>query len=98
MKTFDSLRVEHPSTCCVDLSSQQEEIKRLRIQDQLLSQEAGGVLAEQPDPTCFRRVLVVGCGSGGWLMALAVFDKIHNTWPEIPKNLLIEKGSSGQVL
>jgi ubiquinone/menaquinone biosynthesis C-methylase UbiE len=31
----------------------------------------GGVLPEQPDPTRFQRVLDIGCGPGGWLLAMA---------------------------
>src|SRR5436305_5314003 len=31
----------------------------------------GGVLPEQLDPTLLRRVLDVGCGTGGWLIETA---------------------------
>jgi len=37
----------------------------------------GGVLAEQADPTVFRRVLDIGCGTGGWVIEAA------QTYPEM---------------
>jgi ubiquinone/menaquinone biosynthesis C-methylase UbiE len=37
----------------------------------------GGVLSEQPDPTAFRRVLDIGCGTGDWLIEVA------QTYPEM---------------
>ncbi len=48
-----------------------EELNRLRVQDVLVTASMGGVLPEQPSPGTFRRVLDVGCGTGGWLIALA---------------------------
>jgi ubiquinone/menaquinone biosynthesis C-methylase UbiE len=62
---------EHPSTYVVQDRSNQEELNRLQIQDHLFTANMGGVLAEQPDPTIFSRVLDVGCGTGGWLIELA---------------------------
>ncbi len=62
-------RREHPSTYMVP-RSQEEELTRLLVQDQMLS--AGmGILAEQPDPAIFGRVLDVGCGVGNWLIEAA---------------------------
>lgn len=64
-------RREHPSTYFVQDRSNQEELKRILIQDQLITAGMGGVLPEQMDSTSFGRVLDVGCGTGGWLIELA---------------------------
>jgi ubiquinone/menaquinone biosynthesis C-methylase UbiE len=37
----------------------------------MFTQEMGGVLPEQPDPTRFSRILDVGCGTGNWLVEAA---------------------------
>lgn len=64
-------RREAPSTYFVQDKSNQNEMIRLQIQDQLLTASMGGVLTEQPDPTQFQRVLDVGCGTGNWLIDTA---------------------------
>ena len=64
-------RREHPSTYFVQDRSNEEELNRLRVQDQLLTIGMGGVLPEQPDPSIFHRVLDVGCGSGSWVIEAA---------------------------
>ncbi len=51
--------------------SNNEEISRLQIQDQMTTASMGGVLPEQPNPTTFSKVLDVGCGTGGWLIETA---------------------------
>jgi len=62
--------LEHPSTYFVEDRSNQEEITRLTVLDAILTKDMGGLLPEQPDPH-FKRVLDVGCGTGGWLIELA---------------------------
>ena len=68
MNKFSS---EHPCTYVVQDRSNQDELIRLHVQDQMLTASQGGVLPEQPDPRQFERVLDVGCGTGGWLIEAA---------------------------
>ena len=62
---------EHPSTYWVQDRSDEEELTRLQLQDQMLTADMDGVLPEQPDPAVYRRVLDVSCGAGGWLIEAA---------------------------
>ncbi len=71
MSTPTDPRREHPSTYFVQDRSNEEELTRLHVQDQMLTAGMGGVLPEQPDPTILQRVLDVGCGTGGWLIEAA---------------------------
>src|ERR1700738_933127 len=71
MSTEPQKPKEHPSTYIVQDRSNEEELTRLRIQDQLVTTSMGGVLPEQPDLGAFKRVLDVGCGTGGWLIQVA---------------------------
>lgn len=48
-----------------------DDLTRLQLLDQMLTRAMGGVLPEQGTPTAFRRVLDVGCGTGGWLHEMA---------------------------
>jgi ubiquinone/menaquinone biosynthesis C-methylase UbiE len=64
-------RREQSSTYFVQDRANQEEMKRLQLLDRTTTASMGGVLPEQPDPTIFRCVLDVGCGTGGWLIELA---------------------------
>src|SRR5579875_2997785 len=71
MATPSNHHSEHPSTYVVQDRSNEEELKRLQIQDHLITTDMGGVLPEQPDPARFQRVLDVGCGTGDWLIEAA---------------------------
>jgi ubiquinone/menaquinone biosynthesis C-methylase UbiE len=62
---------EQPSTYFVQNRSDEEELSRLRIQDQTLTASMGGVLTEQHDPSRFHRILDVGSGSGSWCIEAA---------------------------
>ncbi len=61
----------YPHTYMVQDRSNGEEMARLRLQDAMLTHAMGGVLPEQSDPTSFRHVIDVGCGTGGWLIEAA---------------------------
>ena len=83
-------RREHPSTYFVQDRSSEDELKRLRLQDAMVTDVMGGVLAEQPDPHTIKRLLDVGCGTGGWLIDAA------RTYPEM--KLLIGVDISASML
>jgi ubiquinone/menaquinone biosynthesis C-methylase UbiE len=67
----DHQRGELPSTYFVEDKGNEEELLRLSIQDRMVTSLMGGVLPEQSDPTVFRRVLDIGCGTGGWVIEAA---------------------------
>lgn len=79
MSTPTNPRPENPSTYFVQDRSNEEELSRLLIQDQMLTAGMGGALPEQVDPERFQRVLDVGCGPGGWLIEVA------RTYPHISR-------------
>jgi ubiquinone/menaquinone biosynthesis C-methylase UbiE len=62
---------EAPSTYFVQDRSNEEELKRLRIQDQMVTTGMGGVLPDELDASKFQRVLEVGSGTGGWVIDMA---------------------------
>jgi ubiquinone/menaquinone biosynthesis C-methylase UbiE len=71
MTTPGNPKREHPSTYVVQDRSNEEELLRVKLQDQMITASMSGPLPEQPDPTLFRRVLDVGCGTGNWLVEAA---------------------------
>ncbi len=71
MSNSNEPRREHPSTYFVQDRSNEDELARLRIQDQALTASMGGVLPEITDSNSLRRVLDVGCGSGSWVIEAA---------------------------
>jgi len=62
---------ERPSTYVVQDRKNQEEQRRLTIQDQMITTGMRGILPEQDDPAIFSSVLDVACGTGGWLIEAA---------------------------
>jgi len=70
---------EHPSTYFVQDRESVDEMTRLSLQDKMLTTGMGGVLPELADPGQLRRVLDVGCGTGGWLIETA------QTYPTIER-------------
>src|SRR6266851_5441049 len=70
-KAEKRMQSEHPSAYFVEDRSSADDLTRLQIQDQMLTEAMGGVLPEQTDPTIFQRILDVGCGAGGWLIEAA---------------------------
>lgn len=61
----------HSGTYFVQGGATAREIARLQIQDGIITSAMGGALAEQPQPSRFREILDIGCGTGGWLIELA---------------------------
>jgi ubiquinone/menaquinone biosynthesis C-methylase UbiE len=71
MATPRDARREQPHTYFVENRSNEEELRRLLVHDKMFTSCMGGVLPEQADPGAFRRILDVGCGTGGWLIEAA---------------------------
>lgn len=62
---------ESPSTYYVQDRRSKQELVRLLIQGQMMTEAMGGPLPEQADPGRLQRVLDVACGPGEWVMATA---------------------------
>jgi ubiquinone/menaquinone biosynthesis C-methylase UbiE len=62
---------ELPNTYFVHAREDRDELQRLIIQDRVTTTMMGGPFPEQDEPVRFRRVLDIGCGSGGWIMEAA---------------------------
>ncbi len=62
---------DNPSTYFVEDRSNEAEMIRLMIQDQLVTAGMGGPLAEQPNPGSLHHILDIGCGPGGWVLETA---------------------------
>lgn len=67
----DPQKKQYANTYIVQDRENTDELARLTIQDHLLTASMGGPLAEQADPSIFRRVLDIGCGTGGWAIEAA---------------------------
>jgi ubiquinone/menaquinone biosynthesis C-methylase UbiE len=92
MSTPINPRREQPNTYVMQnrFHSDDDELKRLLIHDQIFTAGMGGVLPEQVDPTRFARVLDVGCGPGCWLIEVA------RTYPSM--SLLIGADISNKMM
>jgi len=78
-----------PSTYMVLESKKKAEIRRLVLQDHLITTAMGGVLAEQADPSIFHRLLDVGCGPGGWMVETAqMYPEMHLVGLDINPQML----------
>jgi tRNA G46 methylase TrmB len=67
----DPYKDDHRGTYFILDRKSEKELTPLTIGDQMITAGMSGVLSEQPDPTIFRRVLDVGCGTGGWIIEAA---------------------------
>jgi ubiquinone/menaquinone biosynthesis C-methylase UbiE len=68
---------DQPNTYVVQSNLYAEELRRLTIQDELMTTLMGGPLNEQTGAASMRRVLDIGSGSGSWVLTTA------KTYPEM---------------
>ncbi len=73
----NSNKGERTSTYMVQDSKKKAELRRQVLQGHMITAAMGGVLAEQPDPGAFRRILDIACGPGSWALDTA------KTYPEM---------------
>jgi ubiquinone/menaquinone biosynthesis C-methylase UbiE len=82
-------RNEYGGTYFVQDRQNQREMRRLIVQDQMVTRAMGGVLPEQPAPASFQRILDIGCGTGGWLLELAeTYPTISLAGIDINRNMI----------
>jgi len=62
---------EYASTYYVQDRHSEQELVRLRIQGQMMTEAMGGPLPEQADPRSLLRVLDITCGPGEWVIETA---------------------------
>jgi ubiquinone/menaquinone biosynthesis C-methylase UbiE len=67
----DEPKNEYASTYYVQDKLSEQELVRLTIQGQMMTEAMGGPLPEQTDPGSFRRVLDIACGPGEWVIEMA---------------------------
>jgi ubiquinone/menaquinone biosynthesis C-methylase UbiE len=66
-----------------------EEMRRLTIQDKMITEAMGGVLSEQADPSVFHSVLDIGCGPGEWVIEAAKqYPDMHLTGIDISHKMV----------
>lgn len=62
---------EYASTYYAQGKQGEQELERLTIQGQMMTEAMGGPLPEQADPSSFQRVLDIACGPGEWVIETA---------------------------
>lgn len=62
---------EQPTTYFVQDRQNKNELFRLAIQDQMITQAMGGIFSELDNSTPIQHVLDIGCGAGSWIIEAA---------------------------
>jgi ubiquinone/menaquinone biosynthesis C-methylase UbiE len=70
-ESMDAKKKEQSGTYFVQDRQSEIELRRLTVQDHMVTQSMGGILPEQAEPAKFRHVLDIACGPGGWLLEAA---------------------------
>jgi ubiquinone/menaquinone biosynthesis C-methylase UbiE len=80
---------EYASTYYVQGKHNNQELVRLTIQGQMMTEAMGGLLPEQADPSRFRRILDIACGPGEWVIATAkAYPTMSLTGIDINRNMI----------